>query len=335
MYCSLAASQNRAYYKNTSPNSFVTPIGGVRHFPTKENIMGCSFQLLGSQPDPTLQEQAITYMSRTRALVYNQDVHKSRISEGTPLQLVNQLEFHDENEALVSLSKHYQGFCTYSHHRFRSLDRYFMFDNEHDGMICSVAWPYSEREFELNWNCTWVGAGQVYRSVTSDLLPLDAVLFYVLKKRIIPNLSIHDDYNIYRNFFLNWEHDPKNPLRKLQKEDSIEQLVQESAAFFHDHTTFLKEKEREREERVRIQRERARPRTITLIHDVDLYDLELSVRTTNALHNAKIYTLQSLVGMSMRSLLKLPNFGRKSLYEVNKRLSDYNISLPLVMDEKP
>jgi len=55
--------------------------------------------------------------------------------------------------------------------------------------------------------------------------------------------------------------------------------------------------------------------------------LELSARTTNALHHAKIETVGDLLKKKPFELLREPNFGRRSLDEVKVRLSDFGLTL--------
>ncbi len=65
-------------------------------------------------------------------------------------------------------------------------------------------------------------------------------------------------------------------------------------------------------------------RTI-LITPID--ELELSVRSTNCLREAKIKTLGELSIKSENDMLKTRNFGKKSLREIREKLSKYNLNL--------
>jgi DNA-directed RNA polymerase subunit alpha len=56
-------------------------------------------------------------------------------------------------------------------------------------------------------------------------------------------------------------------------------------------------------------------------------DLELSVRASNCLESAKIATVADLVAKTEAELLKVRSFGKTSLREVKRKLSDMNLQL--------
>jgi hypothetical protein len=56
-------------------------------------------------------------------------------------------------------------------------------------------------------------------------------------------------------------------------------------------------------------------------------DLELSVRTANCLHNARIKLVGDLVQMAESGVLQVPNFGRKSLNEIKEVLANMGLHL--------
>ena len=56
-------------------------------------------------------------------------------------------------------------------------------------------------------------------------------------------------------------------------------------------------------------------------------DLELSVRSSNTLRNLELKYLKDLVVLSDGDLLRIPNFGRKSLNEVKEVLAELNLKL--------
>ncbi|MDD5449531.1 MAG: DNA-directed RNA polymerase subunit alpha [Candidatus Omnitrophica bacterium] len=76
--------------------------------------------------------------------------------------------------------------------------------------------------------------------------------------------------------------------------------------------------------------------------EVELYEklslpiseLELSVRSTNCLKEARIKTIGDLVKKSELEMLKYRNFGKKSLGEINKILTSMGLSLGMKFDEE-
>lgn len=54
-------------------------------------------------------------------------------------------------------------------------------------------------------------------------------------------------------------------------------------------------------------------------------ELEMSVRSANCLRNANIRVVGQIYDMGKKQLLRLPNFGKKSLAEVNDVLSSKNL----------
>lgn len=66
---------------------------------------------------------------------------------------------------------------------------------------------------------------------------------------------------------------------------------------------------------------------------VPISELELSVRSSNCLREAKIKTIGDLVKKSELEMLKYRNFGKKSLAEINKILADMGMSLGMKIGE--
>lgn len=61
--------------------------------------------------------------------------------------------------------------------------------------------------------------------------------------------------------------------------------------------------------------------------DMSLDDLELSARSLNCLKKASIKTVGELLSYSRADLMKLENFGAKSLDEVKEKLAEYKLTL--------
>lgn len=67
---------------------------------------------------------------------------------------------------------------------------------------------------------------------------------------------------------------------------------------------------------------------------VPISELELSVRSSNCLREARIKTIGDLVKRSELEMLKYRNFGKKSLAEINKVLGDMGLSLGMKSEGK-
>lgn len=64
-------------------------------------------------------------------------------------------------------------------------------------------------------------------------------------------------------------------------------------------------------------------------------ELDLSVRSVNALKNANILTLRDLVRKNEKEMLETKNFGKKSLEEVQETLAKLGLDLGMDVPEKP
>lgn len=60
---------------------------------------------------------------------------------------------------------------------------------------------------------------------------------------------------------------------------------------------------------------------------VTIDDIELTVRTHNCLRTCGVKMISELEDMTEAELLRIPNFGRKSLYELNLALKQYGIAI--------
>ena len=68
--------------------------------------------------------------------------------------------------------------------------------------------------------------------------------------------------------------------------------------------------------------------------NMPISELELSVRSSNCLKEAKIKTIGDLVGRSELEMLKYRNFGKKSLTEIGKVLADMGLQLGAGVEKK-
>jgi len=76
--------------------------------------------------------------------------------------------------------------------------------------------------------------------------------------------------------------------------------------------------------RLRVLRQRE---TQPLKSGTPLDSLELSVRTTNVLCNGGIGTLERLITLHEREILRIDGMGRKGLNEIKEALSTLNLTL--------
>lgn len=72
--------------------------------------------------------------------------------------------------------------------------------------------------------------------------------------------------------------------------------------------------------------------------DVEVTELEFSVRTLNCFCNEGIRTVRDIITKSEGDLLRIPNFGRKTLHEVKELLGLFGLELskttPLRIEEQ-
>ena len=67
--------------------------------------------------------------------------------------------------------------------------------------------------------------------------------------------------------------------------------------------------------------------------DTSVNEMELSVRSSNCLLAAKIETVRDLVSKTENQMLRYRNFGKKSLDEIKKLLSDLDLSLGMNLEK--
>ena len=69
--------------------------------------------------------------------------------------------------------------------------------------------------------------------------------------------------------------------------------------------------------------------------DRKIQELELSIRVMNALIQNDIKTVGDLVQKTRDELIRIPNFGRKSLNEIKEVLSSMSLELGMNIDTQP
>ena len=85
------------------------------------------------------------------------------------------------------------------------------------------------------------------------------------------------------------------------------------------------------EEEADVEENRGNSQILEML-DNSIEELELSVRAYNCLKNANIKTLHELCSKTDGEMLKTKNFGRKSLEEIKKVLSDLGLSLGMDLE---
>jgi hypothetical protein len=169
--------------------------------------MGTDFQLVGSQPDKYLQDNCLAYMRemvrlQRRAEQEEGQAEREMIAEHTPIYLDGELTFYIDDAALGGLISGYQGASVFSADRFNGNSPGFMFDTAHDGLITSTTWfPKSSKTNHLDCDVPIVGAGIRYRGPADSGLPIEAIMYYVMYLRFVPNLIINDDHLFYQGWF--------------------------------------------------------------------------------------------------------------------------------------
>lgn len=66
--------------------------------------------------------------------------------------------------------------------------------------------------------------------------------------------------------------------------------------------------------------------TIKEVMDINVVDLEFSVRCTNCMKNMGIKTLADLTKQSQEEIAKTRNMGQKSLEEIDNKLAEMGLS---------
>jgi DNA-directed RNA polymerase subunit alpha len=109
-------------------------------------------------------------------------------------------------------------------------------------------------------------------------------------------------------------------------------LLQSSAILRHHLDVFVeydKEEIQFEETTTRVSDEQAKLKKLL---NMSVNEIELSVRAANCLNNANITTVGQLAMKSEQEMLKYRNFGKKSLNEIKKKLSDLGLTLGMTFE---
>ncbi len=181
-----------------------------------------------------------------------------------------------------------------------------------------------ETEFRME---LWVGVGrgfvpaeeQVIDDLPIGVIPIDSIFSPILKvnfettQQRVKNKIDFD--KLFVEIFTDGGIDPQDALflsAKLLKD------LYAAMALFEQEPEYIEEVEMDPE-----------LKRLEKLLDMNVSDLELTVRSSNCLAAAKIVFIYELVGKSKNQMLKYRNFGKKSLEEIEKELDEYGLSLEM------
>jgi len=173
-----------------------------------------------------------------------------------------------------------------------------------------------------------VELGTGYReAVSSDNLPIDTIpidsIFTPIRKVnfTVEPTHIGQEFSRERLFLEIWTDGTVSPLDALSQAADI--LIKQLAPFAEYAEVSQMEMEKEAF-RLSIPEEK---------YNMPVEQLDLSVRTINCLRRANITTVGELISREEKDLLRLRNFGQKSLEEINGRLESLGLSLSAQVSE--
>lgn len=155
-----------------------------------------------------------------------------------------------------------------------------------------------------------------------DILPIDAI-FTPIKR-----VNYHVD-----NARVGQSTDYDKLTIDIETDGSIrpEEAMAFAAKIVKDYMTQYINFEEKEEEETEVEESKGNSQIIEML-DNSIEELELTVRAYNCLKNANIKTLHELCSKTDGEMLKTKNFGRKSLEEIKKVLSDLGLSLGMDLE---
>ena len=159
---------------------------------------------------------------------------------------------------------------------------------------------------------------------TIGVLPIDAVFTPVTRVNFsVENTRIGQITDYDRLILEIWTNGSMNPKEALLYASNILQRHLDIYVGFGELTEEITEKEESKEEKERADK-----------LNMPITELELSVRSSNCLREAKIKTIGDLVNKSEMEMLKYRNFGKKSLSEISEILAKMGINLGMKAEKK-
>ena len=155
-----------------------------------------------------------------------------------------------------------------------------------------------------------------------DIMPVDAIFTPI--KRV--------NYNV-ENARVGQSTDYDKLILEIETDGSVrpEEAMAFAAKIVKDYMTQFITFEEKDEEEADVEENRGNSQVLEML-DNSIEELELSVRAYNCLKNANIKTLYELCSKTDGEMLKTKNFGRKSLEEIKKVLSDLGLSLGMDLE---
>ncbi len=193
----------------------------------------------------------------------------------------------------------------------------------------------------------FVERGKGYYSVESrayepddiQVIPIDAIFSPVVKVNFYVENTMFAERTDYDKLIMEiWTKRSIEPLEALEYainvlRDYAQVLVDISSTREIDiptkEDTTLEEKKEPVvvEKEITLEKEESEASTEDERLNLGIEALELSARSINCLKRGKIKTIGDLVSKSTEDLLKLRNFGTKSLKEINQKLKNFNLKL--------
>jgi DNA-directed RNA polymerase subunit alpha len=156
------------------------------------------------------------------------------------------------------------------------------------------------------------------------VIPIDAVFSPVKRVNFTVENTRVGQITDYDRLLLDiWTNGSVDPKEALLYASNILQRHLDIFVGFGELPEEITEKEESKEEKELVEK-----------LGMPITELELSVRSSNCLREAKIKTIGELVKKSEMEMLKYRNFGKKSLSEINEILTGMGLQLGMKLDKK-
>ncbi|MDI6840508.1 MAG: DNA-directed RNA polymerase subunit alpha [bacterium] len=199
---------------------------------------------------------------------------------------------------------------------------------------------------KIDNTCKIINPDQLILTVTDDIKPFNIELTVTSGRGYVPSEFLKKDDAPIGTIFIDAFYSPVTKVNykvgntRIEKRTDYDTLTLEvwtdggispeyavglSALILKEHINLFENLRRE-EKIERIKEIDEKEKEFRKILAIKISDLELSVRASNCLKNAKIETLGDLVKKTEAEMLEYPNFGRKSLAELVDLLKKYGLS---------